>query len=438
MNKNNVTDPEDLFKGIETPPSLHSAEDGEKAADQTQKAVIIKSEKIKTALDEKQSAIESAIVAINERTQAVQENHKVFELRKVLEGWFTPVEDKNAKDLVLARKATQLNIENAANYGTVPDSVVGQFVNSAATKATGEARFEVARVLDTATGITRKIAEDKSISADEVSKKAQKLLKLWHDAKVLDATFKQLFQKTLNRVVKYQDRLNSVGQDLAKKQVSLESISSSLVARQGLVKQCLYDTCISGMALESILEREKKTLADLEAKKNHDQETPPQVFAQKIQEQEALIEIITKRLVDEKAFAIKLIGLYSVLGNTRFNVAIVKADVVFTRTNLMATLGLQLGLVVDIISTLRISKAARDIREAEGNAAEKVGVASAALNDAGNQALVDISSTIRSLNATISSAVIGIKNTHDNMQRVQEMSAKADEEFGTLFSTMVV
>jgi hypothetical protein len=190
------------------------------------------------------------------------------------------------------------------------------------------------------------------------------------------------------------------------------------------------------MALESMLEREKQTLARLEEEKNISNQMTPQVLAQKIQEQEALVEIMTKRLVDQKGFALKLIGLYSVLGNTRFNVAIIKADVVFTRTNLLATLGLQLGLVVDIVSTLRISKAARDIREAEATASEKVGVASEALNQAGNQALTEVETTIRSLKATVQAAVMGIENTHANMQRVEEMTAKADEEFGDMFAKL--
>jgi hypothetical protein len=436
MNQNDAINPDNLFADIGTPPQPLTAEEGTQVAQQAQNALAVKTERVTTVLDSQQTSIDLAKTTVEQRIAAIQANQGSFDLQKVVNGWFTVAEANNAASMVLTRKETQLNIETAASYGTVPDNVVSQFVNSAATKETGEARLEVAKVLDTATGITRKIAEDKSISADEVSKKAQKLLKVWTNAKILEALFDRLFKQTVNRVVDYQTRLGSVGQDLAKKQVTLESVSSSLVARQTLVKSCLYNTCISGMALVSILEREKARLADLEAKKNEDQETPPQVYAQKIQEQEALMEIITKRLVDEKAFAIKLIGLYSVLGNTRFNVAVIKADVVFTRTNLMATLGLQLGLVVDIISTLRISKAAVDIRNAEADAAEKVGVSSAALSEAGNQALVNIDTTIRSLNATISAAVAGIKNTHDNIQRVADMATKADEDFGNMFATL--
>lgn len=439
MSKSDAKNPDDPFADIGIPPQQpFGAKDGEQIAAAAENAVKAKAKRAAVILDEQQAMIDDEKKIIISRTERLLTNHQVFDLQKIVDGWFIPVEIVKAVDEVARRKTTQLSIDTAASYGVVPDSVVGQFVNSAVTKATGEARLEVARVLDTATGITRKIAEDKSISADEVAKKAQKLLKVWHDAKVLGTLFDRLFRRTLNRVVDYQNRLMVVGQDLAKKQVTLENVSSSLVARQLLVKSCLWETCVAGMALEEILERENNNLALLEAKKNTDQETPPQVYAQKIQEQQALIEIITKRLVDEKAFAIKLIGLYSVLGNTRFNVAVIKSDVVFTRTNLMATLGLQLGLVVDIIATLRIGKAASDIREAEADAADKVGVSSAALNEASNKVLVDISTTIRSLNATIQAAAMGIKNTHDNMQRVEDMSKKADEEFGTLFSTLAV
>ncbi|HLD51069.1 hypothetical protein A3K34_01905 [candidate division WWE3 bacterium RIFOXYC1_FULL_40_10] len=438
MNKGKMLDPKNLFADIGNPGKLTTAQDGEEAAEQAGVAAEIKAMKIKNELDNQEAQIEQATALIVSRTQAIQENHELFDLHTVIFGWFPPDEVKKANALVDARKATALNIDSAASYGVVPDNVVAQFVNSAATRAAGQARLEVARVLDQATGVTRKIAEDESISADEVSKKAQKLLDKWHDAQVLNALFNRLFKQTLNRVTDYQNRLAGVGNDLAKKQVTLETISASLYARQELVKRCLFDTCVSGLALVTILAQQHEVLHDLEVSKNKDRNSPPQVYAQRIQEQEALIEITTKRLVDIKAFAIKLIGLYSVLGNTRFNVAIIKADVVFTRTNLMATLGLQLGLVVDIISTLRISKAAGDIREAEAEAAEKVGVSTQALDEAGNKALTDVQTTIRSLRATVNAAVVGIKNTHANLQRVADMNTQAEKEFAELFATMAV
>jgi len=438
MNKGKMLDPKNLFADIGNPGKLTTAQDGEEAAEQAGVAAEIKAMKIKNELDNQEAQIEQATALIVSRTQAIQENHELFDLHTVIFVWFPPDEVKKANALVDARKATALNIDSAASYGVVPDNVVAQFVNSAATRAAGQARLEVARVLDQATGVTRKIAEDESISADEVSKKAQKLLDKWHDAQVLNALFNRLFKQTLNRVTDYQNRLAGVGNDLAKKQVTLETISASLYARQELVKRCLFDTCVSGLALVTILAQQHEVLHDLEVSKNKDRNSPPQVYAQRIQEQEALIEITTKRLVDIKAFAIKLIGLYSVLGNTRFNVAIIKADVVFTRTNLMATLGLQLGLVVDIISTLRISKAAGDIREAEAEAAEKVGVSTQALDEAGNKALTDVQTTIRSLRATVNAAVVGIKNTHANLQRVADMNTQAEKEFAELFATMAV
>lgn len=40
--------------------------------------------------------------------------------------------------------------------------------------------------------------------------------------------------------------------------------------------------------------------------------------------------------------------------------------------------------------------------------------------------------------ATIAAAVTGMQNTHDNMQRVEDMNTKADEEFGAMFATMAV
>ncbi|HOX96626.1 MAG TPA: hypothetical protein PLI45_04590 [Candidatus Woesebacteria bacterium] len=424
---------EDIFAGIGTPPEkIESSEQSSTVAAQITNDVEIKAQRMKAELDAQQEAM---IKQQNLTTKRIGDVVG-FRLQTVLDGWFTPDLIAKASSDIALRKNLRLNVDSAAVYGVVPDNVVAQFIDSAATKATGQARLEVAKTLDVATGITRNISDDRGVSAEEVSKKAQKLLKIWRDTKVLEALFERLFRQTVNRVVDYQTRLQSVSQELAKKQVVLENVSTSMVVRQQMVIKSLYDTCVAGIALETILDRETKYLHELEEKKAQDTETPPQVWAEKIDDQMNLIQIITKRLVDEKAFAIKLIGLNSILRSTRKNIAAIKADVVFSRTNLMASLGIQLGLVVDMISTLRISKAAQDVRRAEAEAANQVGVGSQALNEAGNKSLLEVDTTIKSLHATVNAALMGIQNTKDNMQRVQEMTAKAESEFSNMFSQM--
>jgi len=436
MGKNSDT-PEDsskeLFVNIGDP---HDMTDEESFVVDIQNAVAVKTKNFNTELLEQEEAIEAETSLMVQRTNAIQTNHQVFDLKNVLEGWFDKNELENAVGQVINRKGLNLDVDTISKYGAIPDSVVRQFVNSAATKASGEARLEVAEVLDRATGVTREISNDDGISSELITEKAQKLLKVWKSVKARNRMFTRLFNKTLNRVVKYQTRLREQGQDLATKQVTLENISSSLIARRVLVRSSLYDTCISGITLESILEREQEQLRNLIIQKDSNTDISPQVYTEKIQEQEALIQISTKRLVDLKAFAIKLIGLYSVLGNTKLGMAVINSDVEFTRTNLMATLGMQLGMVVDIIAAIRISKATQDLRIAEAEASEKVGVATAALDEAAKEILTNIDTTLRSVGATVQAALVSIANSHDNMQRVQDMQVRADQKFGKLFSDM--
>jgi hypothetical protein len=141
-------------------------------------------------------------------------------------------------------------------------------------------------------------------------------------------------------------------------------------------------------------------------------------------------------LVDLKAFAVKLVGLYSVLGSVNNSVNIIRSDVEFTRTNLIATLGLQLGLVVDVVSTLRVAKATQDVRAAEARASEAVGVATSALDKASQDALLNVQSTMRSLETTITAAINGIKNTQDNMEKVAVMQRETEGRLSDMFTEL--
>ncbi len=370
---------------------------------------------------------------VDQRVSALTtQQHDVFSLEPIVEGWF-PKKADQAPALVAQRASLPITIESAASYGVVSDAIVRQFVESAHTKATGEARLEVAKVLDQATGVADGIAKDKDIQAEKIEKKAQKVLKHIDNAQRLARVFERLFTKVLNRVQNYQSRLQGIGVDLAKKSVMLDSVSASLRARKQLVKDNLYDVCVSGMALEQILQREHQKLLTMEAEKNAASPEGRGPLAEGIKEQQSLVQLSTKRLVDLKAFAVKLVGLYSVLGTVHNSVNVIRSDVEFTRTNLIATLGLQLGLVVDVVSTLRVAKATQDVRAAEARASEAVGVATQALEKASQDALLNVQSTMRSLEVTINAAINGIKNTRENMDKVATMQQETEGRLSDMF-----
>jgi hypothetical protein len=425
---------QNLFSGIETPPDADDLViQAQTKAEMAQKAAIEKATVAEQELDTANQQIGSELMLVDQRVNALTtQQHDVFSLQPIVDGWF-PQKASQAPALVAQRAALPITIESAANYGVVSDGIVRQFVDSAHTKASGEARLEVAKVLDQATGVADGIARDKDIQADKIEQKAQKVLKHIQNADRLARTFQRLFTKVLNRVQGYQSRLQNIGIDLAKKSVMLDSVSASLRARKQMVKDNLYDVCISGMALEQILAREQNKLLAMEAEKESallDQRGP---LAERIREQQSLVQLSTKRLVDLKAFAVKLVGLYSVLGTVNNSVNIIRSDVEFTRTNLIATLGLQLGLVVDVVSTLRVAKATQDVRAAEARASEAVGVATSALEKASQDALLNVQSTMRSLETTIAAALSGIKNTQENMERVAAMQRDTEGRLSDMF-----
>jgi hypothetical protein len=424
----------DLFASIGTPPDADElVMEAKTKAEFAEKAAQEKAEIAERQLITANQNIHSELMLVDQRmTVLTPQQHNVFSLEPILEGWF-PQQKAQAPALVNQRASLPITIESAANYGVVSDAVVRQFVDSAHTKATGEARLEVAKVLDQATGVADGIAQDQDIQAAKIEEKAQKVLKHIQNADKLARTFERLFTKVLNRVQGYQSRLQGVGIDLAKKSVMLDSVSASLRARKQLVKDNLYDVCISGMALEKILEREQRILQVMEAERDTVPIEERGQLAERIREQQSLVQLSTKRLVDLKAFAVKLVGLYSVLGTVNNSVNIIRSDVEFTRTNLIATLGLQLGLVVDVVSTLRVAKATQDVRAAEARASEAVGVATSALDKASQDALLNVGSTMRSLEVTIKAALNGIRNTQENMEKVAAMQQETEGRLSDIF-----
>jgi hypothetical protein len=429
-----MTEEKDLFASIGTPPDADDiVEHAQSKAEFAEQAAIEKAEIAEKELTEANQQISSDLALVDQRMTALAvADHDVFKLEPILDGWFPQKKDM-APELVQQRAMLPITIESAANYGIVSDAVVRQFVDSAHTRATGEARLEVAKVLDQATGVADGIARDKDIQAEKIEQKAQKVLKHIEDAGKLARVFEKLFAKVLNRVQSYQSRLQGVGVDLAKKSVMLDSVAASLRARKQMVKDNLYDVCISGMALEQILAREQQKLLTMEAEKDAAASEARGPLAERVKEQQSLVQLSTKRLVDLKAFAVKLVGLYSVLGTVHNSVNVIRSDVEFTRTNLIATLGLQLGLVVDVVSTLRVARATQDVREAEARASEAVGVATQALEKASQDALINVESTMRSLRVTINAALSGIKNTRENMEKVANMQKETEGALSEIF-----
>lgn len=426
-----------LFKGIELPPDANDmVENAQSQAKFAEKAVAENAEKTQKELTVVNEQIGKELVLVDQRLQAISDqSYKVFSLQPIIDGWF-PQKSAIAPALVEQKAGLPITIDSAANYGIVTDAVVLQFVDSAHSKATGEARMEVAKVLDEATGVANGIAVDKDIQSKNIEEKALRVLEQIQNAEKMVRVFQRLFEKVLNRVQNYQTRLQDVGVDLAKKSVLLDGVSASLRARKQLVKDNLFEVCISGMALEKIIDREYKILAQLEAEKAAAPIETRGQLAEHVKEQQALIQLATKRLVDLKAFAVKLIGLYSVLGNVHSSVNVIRADVEFTRTNLLATLGLQLGLVVDVVSTLRVAKATQDVRAAEARASESVGVATEALEKASQDALLNINTTMHSLQVTIDAALRGIKNTQGNMEKVAEMQKSTESKLSDMFEQL--
>lgn len=401
------------------------------AADQKAEIVSTELAKVESSVAEDLGTVEAEI------DNLAKSEGNSFKLDNVIASWFEKAEQKLASSEIAQRKAVKLNIDSAATYGTIPDKIVQMFINSAETKATGMAKLEVAKALDMATNVAGSISKDDNVKAAEIEEKATKVLKDWgNNANAIDFLFKRLFTKTLNRVLDYQTRLGNIGNDLAQKSVLLDRVSASLRARRDMVKKDLLQTCINGLALESIIVDARAELKRLEKQLAANQGADRGPINELVKDQQTYLQILIKRLIDLKGFAVKEIGLYSIIGTIHASVAVIRADVEFTRTNLIAALGLQLGLVCDIVSALRIAKASQDVRKAEAAASEQVGVATDALQTAANSALLDVQTTMRSLEATIAAASRGIKNTRDNMDKVEAMQRDTEARLGQLVADL--
>lgn len=427
---------EDLFGSIGEMPKGESSGDSAVAlAKYTEAAAANKAKLTEAELRKNEALIDEQLKLATDRLDALHQGAD-FDLWDIINGRY-PNAVKYAKTELEKRAATQLTIDSVATFGTIPDKIVEMFIKSAETQATGAAKLEVARVLDQATGVADDISEDRNVRAQEIEEKASEMLSKWGEQKeVLDFLFKRLFTKVLNRVSGYQTRLGNVGNDLAKKSVLLDRVAASLRVRQDMVSADLLENCINGLALEAHIEEAQTELARLEANLSQATGAARGIINEQIKEQEGLIQIMIKRLVDLKGYAVKEVSLFSFLGTIRVSVAIIRADVEFTRTNLIAALGLMLGMIVDIVSALRIAKSSADVRRAENAATQAVGSATNTLQDVANAALTEIQMTMSSLEITTAATIRGIKSTHENMEKVLTMQRESNVRFGQMMTEM--
>lgn len=426
---------DNLFKQVgDVPEGKSSGNLAVKLADYTKRAADKKAEIVQGELVKIEDSITGDLQTVDSEIENLAGSEgNSFDLQNVIGSWFDKKAQKTATDEITRRGGAELNIDSAATYGTIPDKIVAMFINSAETKATGMAKLEVAKALDQATGVAGNISKDDDVKAAEIEEKATKILKSWgENATILDLLFKKLFTKTLNRVLSYQTRLGNVGNDLAQKSVLLDRVSASLRARRDMVKTDLLQTCINGLALEEVISDAHVELARLEKQLAKAEGSDRGPINELVKDQQTFLQILIRRLIDLKSFAVKEIGLYSIIGTIHASVAVIRADVEFTRTNLLAVLGLQLGLVVDVVTALRFAKSSENMRQAEANASESVGLAADALQAASNSALLNVQNTMRSLDATLAAASRGIKNTRDNMEKVQAMQRETESRLGQL------
>lgn len=400
------------------------------------------SNSVDTALQLASSEVEidDVISTTSQNVAQLEDRSGTLDLMEILSGYaevFEPKALAEAKATIPTKSKMILNSGSAATFGTVPDTIVKIAVDSTFSQTSGEARMEVAEVLDTATGVAEKIRGDGTIQAESIKKEAERIYSHWQNAKMVAVLFDGLYNKVLNRVVKHQRRLLDVFEDLGSKMTLLDGIAASLLARQQLVINDLMNTCVNGVALDAIIETAQEELEKLEARR--DEATSPALRSAlegQVTRQESLVQILIRRSIDLKSFAVKELGLITVIGKIYDAVSVVRADVEFTRTNLIFTLGLTLGLIVDEVATIRIGESARKVREAEADATEKLGMASDELNALSTKVLTDIDVTMRSVEATIGAAIRAVNNTHDNMDKMLEIQQSSGTRLNQMLSSM--
>jgi hypothetical protein len=153
-----------------------------------------------------------------------------------------------------------------------------------------------------------------------------------------------------------------------------------------------------------------------------------------IKSQRGLVQIMVKRLFDLKSSALEEINMDSLTDDTRIGFAIIKADVDYSRTKVIANLGFMLGLVVEIVTGLRYAQSAKDARAAKDRAVEKLSGSASTLQKVTNAILTDVEAGLRALDIMTTATVNGIQNNRENMARVVAMHKFSNQRFNELLT----
>lgn len=433
----------DIFKKLAVVPA---AIDGDPAADAVAKAKYADNaadakagyvdEKLQTASVE----VEGELVSTEENVALIQSGDGYLDLQDILDAYSHLFEAKKVADApnqIASKSRLKLTSASAATFGTVPDVIVRMAVDSTFSKASGDARMKVARVLDEATGVAGRIKNDRSLKSGEIKERAEKIYANFENAKVVASLFEILYGMIQNRVGHHKNDLLRVYEDLGEKSVLLIELLASLQARQQMVINDLYNTCINGIALDAIIESAK---ADLELYREElklaKTAAARGALNNKVSSQESLVSILIRRSVDLKAFAVTETGLITIIQKIYDAVSVVHEDVEFTRTNLIFTLGLTLGLIVDVVATIRIGQSTQNVRQAAANATTELGMASEAINELANKVLTDVDLTMSSVETTINAAIRAVTSTHEGLNKMLEIQKTSGKRLNTLLSTL--
>lgn len=424
----------DLFDKIGTAPT--PLEDANSALTQAkQLAKDVEQAKVITdqKLSEREQSIEETLTIAEQQLEALKQGAD-FDLWKIIKGRY-PKQVAYAQKEVAARSATMPSLNSIASFGTA-STPVKQFIDSSQTKVEGEARLEIADVLDDLYGVSTAIANDKSVQGSEIKVKAEQVLTAYQNKKrFLSIYFKLLFGKTLNRVVDYRKRLWNNAEDLGAKSVQVDRIDASLLARQSLLRNDLLETCINGLALEKLLIEAQQEVVRLDKELNKEKDSAARTSLNSLlKAQRGLVQIMTKRLFNLKSSALEEINMDSLTDDTRIGFAVIKEDVDYSRTKVIAILGFMLGLVVEIVTGLRYAQSAKDVRTAKNNAVKKLAGSTEALQQVTNEILTDVDTSLEALDIMTQATVQGIQNNRENMARVVAMHQKTTARFNELLA----
>lgn len=428
---------DDIFDNIGQKPAVYSTDPAEKAAqtkalaEWNQQAAQIKSGDAAQKIAGLKAEIATEIVKADKQTTALNSGRD-FDLAIILKGWYEPDVVEQALQQVLAQSTIVLTLSSAPKYGTMDDNTVREFINSKATKLAGDAKNRVARTLDKATGAARDIATDKTINVQNIEKEINKIKHTWENAKIMAAFFEQLHRKILNRVQSHQTVLFSVMEDLGGDSVLLDQVMAMIETRKQLILNSLYDTCVFGLSLKNMIATEKLKLADMERTMRGLSEEERGAWVNKVSAQKDLISIMTRRQIDLKILAVRQQAFFGVLSKTQGSVSAVQGDVEFSRTDLIAMLGITLNTIADIVSTVRASDAAEGVRKADADAQGNLNMNMSVLNEVTTRTLTNLSTAWDALLMAVDTQISAKQNSDKNFQLMLELVNDADAKLNTL------